>query len=185
MILILRAGEAPHAGFSMVQGDSPDSDYGFGPRIEGPLSAWRGANPWAVVANVRGRLDLTDADFAHLKGIKALDMSGCTHPGLTDAALAQLRGLHTLNMIKCCQPSITDAAFAHLHGLHTLGMNHCTQLTDAAFTHLRGIQLLSLHCCNSALITGATFAHLRGLRQLEGAPAGARDVARLLGLAVK
>ena len=47
----------------------------FGPVIEGSLAAWRAAHPEALTASVRGRSDLTDADFASLRGIKALDMS--------------------------------------------------------------------------------------------------------------
>lgn len=49
----------------------------FGPKIEGPLDAWRSDHPDALVANVSRRKDLTDADFAHLAGIKALDMTMC------------------------------------------------------------------------------------------------------------
>ena len=48
----------------------------FGPKIYGPLVLWRAANPYALVANVRWREDLTNADFAHFAGIKALNMSG-------------------------------------------------------------------------------------------------------------
>ena len=165
-MLIQKVGSAPHGGFVMSPVVGPD--WGFGPRIVGPLAAWRAANPDALVANVRVRADLTDADFVHLAGIKALDMRYCTNPGLTDAAFVHLRGLHTLLMWGCNQASITDAAFAHLHGLHTFSMGDCNQstITDAAFTHLRGIQVLSMWSCNQATITGATFAHLRGVRAL-------------------
>ena len=65
-----------------------DSD--FGPRIMGSLAAWRAANPDAEVADVSRREDLTNADFAHLAGVKALRMHGCT--GITDAGLAHLPG---------------------------------------------------------------------------------------------
>ena len=185
-MLISKVGGAPHEGFVMPP--MLELEYGFGPRIEGPLAAWRAANPDALVANVRSRADLTDADFVHLAGIKALWMSYCTNPGLTDAAFVHLRGLHTLWMHECNQASITDAAFAHLHGLHTLDMQYCDQstITDAAFTHLRGIQVLNMDSCNQATITGATFAHLRGmqlLRMFSCSPA-AIATARALGLPV-
>ena len=165
-MLISKVGGAPHGGFVMPPMLYPD--HGFGPRIVGPLAAWRAAHPDTLVASVRGRADLTDVDFVHLAGIKALCMGGCTNPGLTDAAFVHLRGLHTLRMFGCNQASITDVAYAHLHGLHTLYMVGCNQstITDAAFTHLRGIQVLNMQGCKQATITGATFAHLRGVRAL-------------------
>ena len=165
-MLIQKVGSAPHGEFLMPPMVGPDR--GFGPRIVGPLAAWHAANPDALVANVYGRDDLTDADFVHLAGIKALWMGSCTNPGLTDAAFVHLRGLHTLWMAGCKQASITDAAFAHLHGLHTLSMFDCNQptITDAAFTHLRGIQLLDMRYCDQATITGAAFARLSGVRAL-------------------
>jgi hypothetical protein len=95
-MLISKVGGALHGGFVMPP--MVDSDYGFGPRIVGPLAAWRAAHPDTLVANAAGRVDLTDADFVHLVGIKALNMVRCTNPGLTDAAFVHLRGLHTLWM---------------------------------------------------------------------------------------
>jgi hypothetical protein len=185
-MLISKVGGAPHGGFVMQQMEYPD--HGFGPPIVGPLAAWRAAHPDALVANVVGRSDLTDADFVHLAGIKALDMAGCTNPGLTDAAFVHLRGLHTLWMYGCNQVSITDAAFSHLHGLHTLNMFCCNQstITDAAFTHLHGIQLLHMQGCSQATITGATFAHLCGVRTLHmlGCSHAAIAAASALGLPV-
>ena len=97
----------------------PRDAYGeedFGPGIEGPLAAWRAANPGALVANVGWRRDLTDADFANLAGGKALRMYSHDQATFTDAAFAHLHGIHTLNMNRCNQFTITDAAFAHLHG---------------------------------------------------------------------
>ena len=185
-MLIRKVGGAPYGGFVMPPMAPPDR--GFGPRIVGPLSAWRAANPDALVANVVGRVDLTDADFVHLAGIKALRMSFCINPGLTSAAFVHLRGLHTLWMDYCNQASITDAAFAHLRGLHTLSMEGCNQstITDAAFTHLRCIQVLSIQSCNQATITGATFAHLHGVRVLfmYGCSPAVIAAARALGLPV-
>ena len=186
-MLISKVGGAPHGGFAMPP--MMPYDFGFGPRIVGPLAAWRTANTGALlVANVAGRADLTDADFVHLAGIKALDMRWCTNSGLTDAAFMCLRGLHTLWIWGCNQASITDAAFAHLHGLHTLYMFGCTQstITDAAFKHLRGIQVLQMGRCNQATITGAAFAQLRGVRvlRLHGCSPAAIAAARSLGLPV-
>jgi hypothetical protein len=46
--------------------------------ISGPLAAWRASFPGARAANVAGRLDLTDEDFAHLAGVKTLFMWHCS-----------------------------------------------------------------------------------------------------------
>ena len=62
-------------------------------RITGSLAAWRACFPGARAANVEGRRDLTDADFAHLAGVRTLNMVRCT--GITIAGLAHLRGIHT------------------------------------------------------------------------------------------
>ena len=158
---------APHGGFVMPP-QRQDDEWGFGPRIVGPLAAWRAAHPGALVANVWGRSDLVDADVAHLAGIKALWMSHCANPALTSAAFAHLRGVHTLLMFDCAQASLGDAAFAHLRGVHTLHMALCTQatLTDGAFVHLRGVQTLDMSGCTQPTITGATLSQLRGVRLL-------------------
>jgi hypothetical protein len=41
-------------------------------------------------------------------------MSNCNQATITDAAFAHLRGIHVLYMHGCDQATITDAAFAHL-----------------------------------------------------------------------
>ena len=68
-------------------------------RIEGSLAAWRACFPKARAATVNERLDLTDADFVHLKGIHKLDMRACSQMGITDGAFVHLKGIHTLFMI--------------------------------------------------------------------------------------
>ena len=185
-MLVRKVGGAPHGGFVRPPLVGPTN--GFGPPIVGPLAAWRAAHPGALVANVQGRHDLVDADFTHLAGIKALNMTLCNNPGLSDAAFVHLRGLHTLWMTGCDQGTITDAAFAHLHGLHSLFMPHCNQgtITDAAFPHLRGVQLLSMRGCDQPAVTGATFASLRGVRLLFTHACGSATIAaaKALGLPV-
>ena len=46
----------------------------------------------------------------------------CNQAGITDAAFAHLTGIRTLDMSYCNQAGITDMAFAHLAGIHTLDM---------------------------------------------------------------
>lgn len=153
-----------------------DGKPDFGPVIEGSLAEWRAANPGALVANVSNRVSLCDEDFAHLVGVKALDISregkdirvNFLGPQrfITDAAFVHLAGIHTLKM--CGQSSITDAAFMYLAGIHTLDMSNCNQVTisDAAFAHLHGIHTLDMAQCNQPTITDAAFAHLQGIHTL-------------------
>ncbi len=108
-----------------------------------------------------GRADLTDADFAHLAGVRALRMRGCT--GITDAGLAHLAGIRTLDMGYCA--GITDAGLAHLRGIHTLDMGGCTGITDAGLAHLRGVHTLNMYHCDG--ITDAGLAHLAGIHTLK------------------
>lgn len=139
----------------------------FGPPIRSSLEAWRKANPRAEALNVRGRIDLKDADFVHVRGIKKLNIAECRQ--LTDAAFEHFEGLHTLILNGCNQRAITDAAFRHLKGIHTLVMRGCNQdtITDAAFEHLRGIHTLNLNWCHQRTITDAAFEHLKGIHTLE------------------
>jgi hypothetical protein len=140
-----------------------------GPQILGPLAEWRAAHPDALVVNVSGRRDLTDADFVYLRGLAAVDMSHCDQATITDAAFAHLAGIHSLNMSGCRQATITDAAFAHLAGIHTLDMSGCAQatITDAAFAHLAGIHTLDMSGCTQPTITGAGLVYLTGIHTLD------------------
>ena len=74
--LLARAGCEPH-------GETYSAAEDFGPPIEGPLAAWRARNP-------------KDADFVHLRGLRALCMFACSTLALTDAAFAHPGG-RTLN----------------------------------------------------------------------------------------
>ncbi len=141
----------------------------YGPNISIPLRDWRLQNPHALSANVRGRRDISDNDFVHLEGIRALHMRGCVQDTITDAAFAHLRGIKRLDMSDCRQDTITDSAFAHLAGIQVLNMSDCNQptITDSAFAHLRGIHALSISRCNQATITDAAFSHLRGIHALD------------------
>jgi hypothetical protein len=52
--------------------------------------------------------------------------------GVTDAAFAHLRGIHTLDMSYCSQDTITPAAFMHLRGIHALDTARCAPAAAAA-----------------------------------------------------
>ena len=157
--------------------------------IQGSLAAWRACFPRACAANVSQRTvwaggratSVVDADFAHLQGLRVLNMGGCK--SVTDAAFAHLRGIHALDMRGCSQASITDAAFAHLRGVHTLLMSGCNQdsITDAAFVHLRGIHTLDMQNCSQGGITDAALAHLAGIQSLDLSYSSARITGRTFG----
>ena len=140
--------------------------------IKGSVKAWRAAFPCACAVNVKGRQDIVDADFVHIRGdaserLHTLIMQGCKT--VTDAAFVHLRGIYILDMSDCSQVTITDADFVHLRGIHCLMLNSCNQQTisDVAFFHLSGIHGLYMFGCNQMTITDAAFVHLNGIHTLE------------------
>ena len=162
----------------------------------GAVELWRLCFPSAVACTLwQGQSvdnpHVTDADLVLLRGVRYLNMGGCTHVTnagvdrvlegqhlqtfkcqrvtcMTDALFANLVGIQMLDMSGCSEETITDAAFAHLAGIHTLYMDNCNQttITDAAFAHLAGIDTLDMSRCNQATITDAAFAHLAGIDAL-------------------
>lgn len=166
--------------------------FDMGTRIQGSLHAWRTCFPCARAASVRGRTELVDSDFVHFAGIAALDMGGIAPrgcaAGITDAAFAHLRGVSRLWMPQCGSVRITeraldaiagireldisfcsqfpDSAFARIAGIHTLIAGGCMQLTDGAMEHLAGIHTLSLFGCRQATLTSSAFKSLRGIKEL-------------------
>ena len=109
---------------------------------------------------------VTDAAFVRLRGIRVLNMTGCSQPTITDAGLAHLVGIQKLCIAGCSQATLTDIAFAPLQGIRALNINGCSQLTDAAFAHLKGIHTLLMYGCKQPTITDAGLAHLRGIHAL-------------------
>jgi hypothetical protein len=68
-----------------------DGTIDFGARIQRSLAHWRKCNPTTLVANICGRRDLEDSDFAHLQGIKALNLDSCNQSSITDKAFESLK----------------------------------------------------------------------------------------------
>ena len=136
-------------------------------RINGSLLRWRECFPNARGANVSGvrKVPISDTDVLfHFKGIRRLVINGCKT--ITDAAFAHLKGIHTLHMVGCTQPSVTEAAFAHIAGVHELDVSVCS-LSDSYFPHLKGVHTLVMAQCNQASITDAAFSHLAGIIKLD------------------
>jgi hypothetical protein len=88
--------------------------------IRGPLAAWRACFPCAVAANVSGRRDLRDADFAHLAGVKALNMNSCHK--ITEAGFAHQTGIRELRVYGCSRATIAAASALELPGWGGLGV---------------------------------------------------------------
>lgn len=145
-------------------GDGPAEDallneltFDFGPHIEGPLAAWRGANPDAQFARLNGRRDLTDDDCAFLRGVRVLNIANCSQ--LTDAAFVHFSSVEVLVMNGCA--NITAAGFAHMPRLRKLLMKHCVAATDASFKRLVHLRQLDIDGCRKL-----TVAALDGLSEL-------------------
>ena len=79
---------------------------------------------------------VVDADFVHFVGLWELNMQGCR--AVTDAAFAHLRGIRVLDMSCCSQPTITDAGLAHLVGITRLHMQGADEASVAA-AHALGL----------------------------------------------
>jgi len=188
LALLYKAGSgAPFNGFQLSRTEDGLIDLeGMltqAPAIEGDLREWRERHPGALVANLAGRDDLTDANLVHLKGVLVVCLMGCplitdiglghlsgAHtlvlailPGITDAAFSKHTDLHTLIIAQC---PITSAAFIrHLGGLHTLDLDSCHSVTDEAFLHLPSLHTLSVRMC--AEITGCNFEALVGIERID------------------
>jgi hypothetical protein len=78
--------------------------------------------------------------------VHTLDVAGCYQAGVTDAAFAHLRGVHTLDMSGCVQAGVTDAAFAHLASVRELTVCYSSAaITGAGFAGLgRGAARLTV-----------------------------------------
>jgi len=138
------------------------------PAYRGSIKNWVRDAPNKTILNLQYRSELTDEDFAHLKGVglKHLDITYCT--AISDAAFANFEGLDTLLMSNCDQSTITDAAFVHLKGIKKLVMTQCNQptITDAAFANLGSLLDLTMNDCNQEGITDAAFIELGRLEKL-------------------
>ena len=81
---------------------------------------------------------ITDAEFAHLRGIIALDISYCTQRTITDQAFEHLRGIKKLNMRNCDQCTITNSGIAHVVGICSLNFYACKRDVCVAAAQVLG-----------------------------------------------
>ena len=195
--LTARGADAAWARGGFVMTLDEEGKESFGPRIEGPLAAWRAAHPGALVADVRAvalrglgnalafaargghgetTAELTtrgaDTAWAHGGFVMPLKEDGNSDFGPHIVGpLAAWRAAHPGALVAnvAWRRDLVDADFMHLAGVEALNMAHCDQpgITDAAFTHLRGIHTLDMRGCSQPGITDAAFAHLRDIECLD------------------
>jgi len=142
------------------------------------LRLWRECFPNARAANVSGRSDLVDADFAYLSGVSVVNIS--QHPrtrgspysraSFSDIGFQNLRGVRKLIMIYADMSRVTDRGFESLRGVEELDMYGCEYpgITGQALVNLRGIRKLNILQCNWPHIFDIrSLSMLRGIESLE------------------
>lgn len=101
------------------------------------IRTWREAYPLARYANIYGRKDVCDDDFACFRGLHTLRMETCDQPTITSEAFKNLAGtIAELYMYRCNQPTITDEIFQYIKGVSILNISGCTQLTGEGLRSL-------------------------------------------------
>ena len=107
-------------------------------RIAGRLARWRKCFPHAVAANVTERYDLVSADFAHLRGVRTIDMARCHNRRLGNDVAAHLRDVRVLDLSYCFfAGGMTSAILADLGGVSELTVRTGGELPYAELLQLR------------------------------------------------
>ena len=128
------------------------------------LSALREAET-IVLAGCNLPPELSSAGFAHISGVRVLDISGNRRVRITDGVLACLRGIRELSMGGTLCSGVTDAGWAALSGISVLRAPLCwgLRVTDAGLACIAGVRVIDLTSTDRSDLTDA------GLRQLAGA----------------
>jgi hypothetical protein len=112
---------------------------------------------------------ITDAGLASLAELNELQSLSLAHTAITDAGMAGLARLNRLQVLSFTDTVVTDTGLAHLAALTRLQELSLdgTNVTDAGLAHLSGLTRLQRLFLNGTKITDAGLAHLSGLDQLE------------------
>ena len=166
----LHAGVATHK-WGLVGWRLERDDYIFlNSDIRRSVGDWRACFPRATAATFCShdeRVKLTDANFAHFRGLRHLSVFSRPSTSLTDRAFAHLSGIHTLILRGMTLCEVTNAAFKFLRGIHTLEIQECEfNISDAAFKPLAGIHTLRLGACNGTNLSCRIFKYLKGIYEL-------------------
>jgi len=131
----------------------------------------------------------TDADLAHLRGLKGLQLLGLWDTGITSAGLSHLKGLTGLRDLELSGTKIADPGLAHLVGLtrlRNLDLGR-TKITDAGLANLKGLAGLRDLGLQQTKVTDRGLSHIEGLTglrslDLSGTKITNAGLARLEGL---
>ena len=128
--------------------------------LPGSIASWRACFPNARSVSLRYKGDLTDADLAHIAGLKTVDLYGAEVKLVTTAGYKALTSATTIDVSHVA--SLKSTAFLSFGNVETLRMAWCRQATvgDGAFAHLRSIRNLDMSLCWQDSFTDA------GLRNL-------------------
>jgi hypothetical protein len=152
--------------------------------IRGSVRCWRACFPHALAANFFNisfasqpwlQPKLCDADFAHLTGVRALNISG--QQSLTDAAFVALARSYptpgsptSIIMSGCNAAGLGISTFECFRGLQYLDISYChnwrSSFRDDAFFYLRNIRTLDMSQCPRK-ISDSAFWYLKSIRALK------------------
>jgi hypothetical protein len=105
------------------------------------LALLRGMQHMTINDTAYGSINVTDAGFAHLVGIRTLKFD-CHNAKITDAAFEHLAGIHTLIIWGNWHDfggNVTDTALHYLVGIHTLDISCQSRITEDGVAKLVGI----------------------------------------------
>jgi internalin A len=109
---------------------------------------------------------LTDADLAHLKGLRNLTSLGLNGQGITNSGLQYLRSLRALKELRLFNVTVTDLQpLSLLASLESLGLWR-TQVDDAGLAPIQNLRALKELVLRESQITDAGMSYLRGLKTL-------------------
>jgi hypothetical protein len=112
---------------------------------------------------------VSDADLAHVRHLRNLEILRVYESSVSDAGLANLQGLVQLRELNLAGTKITDAGVAHLARLINLRELHLDRapISDAGLAHLKDLGQLEQLELDSTPIGDAGLVHLKGLAKLE------------------
>lgn len=115
------------------------------------------------------RIEVTNAGFAHLKGLTQLQGLFLPGAGIDDAGIAHLRALAKLQTLGLAQSYLGDASCAWIGGLRELkGLSlDGTRITDGGVMHLSRLGKLEILSLARTRITDMAASHLSRLQRLE------------------
>jgi HEAT repeat protein len=175
--------------FSILQKISPESELRL-PELFDSLQAdgekVRSLSLWkTIVGAVPGQptysncgFGITDADMAHLSGLRNLEWLDLEYNPVGDAGLAQIASLSKLKRLNLSDTRVTSAGLIHLAGLanlQSLSLSRCA-VGDDGLDHLKDLHELKSLVLHDTLVTDAGMRCLAGLSKLKSLSLGGTEV---------